>query len=111
MALVDELRPGAAVALDTDSIIYYVEQHPRYLPAVEPLIELIRSGSLQAHLSIITLLEVLVLPMRNGRQDLVGTYRDVLLRSPWLTLHPVTVNIAERAAGIRRVRGSRWRIR
>ena len=60
MALVDELRPGAVVALDTDSVIYYVEQHPRYLAVVEPSSRVEVADSIVASTALINDCEYLI---------------------------------------------------
>ena len=36
MGLIDELGAGP-VALDTSVFIYFIEEHPQYLPVVEPV--------------------------------------------------------------------------
>jgi predicted nucleic acid-binding protein len=53
--------------------------------------------------SFITLVEVLVQPLRNGREDLVNAYRDILLRSPALRAIPFDRQAAEEAARLRAV--------
>lgn len=51
-----DLASVRAVALDTAPLIYYVEEHPKYLPLVEPLIEAIDEGKIAAYTSMITLI-------------------------------------------------------
>ena len=97
----DEIRPGSGVAFDSDAIIYYIEEHQRYLPVVEPVVTFLYDGRAQGHASVINLLEVLVLPLREGRQDLVERYRNALLTHRPLALHDVTTQIALMAASVR----------
>ena len=52
---------------------------------------------------------VLVHPLRNGRDDLVREYRDILLRSPGLTSLPLGEEIAEQAARLRAGHSEDWR--
>ena len=101
MALIDEIPAGAEIALDTDCLIYYVEEHDRYLPVVEPVVERVVQGTFRAHVSVVSLLVVLVLPLRNGQQDVADTYRETLGDPSVVSLHPVTQAQAERAAEIR----------
>jgi predicted nucleic acid-binding protein len=101
VALVDEIRPGAAIALDSDALIYYVEEDARFLHVVEPVMQSLILGQTRGHISTITLLEVLVKPFREGRSDIADMYRAILRSEEWLTLHPLTADIAERAASIR----------
>jgi predicted nucleic acid-binding protein len=51
--------------------------------------------------SFITLIEVLVHPIREGRGDLAQQYRDVLLHASNLSAVPVDEDIAEEAAKLR----------
>jgi len=51
--------------------------------------------------SFVTLLEVLVHPLREGRPELAEEYRNILLQSPALTAIPLDEGIAEGAAELR----------
>lgn len=62
------------VALDTAVFIYFVEEHPQFMPMVEPLFEAIDRGQIAAVTSSVTLLEVLVVPLRRGDTALAGQY-------------------------------------
>ena len=48
--------------------------------------------------SILTLLEVLVKPLRSGRHDLAGDYRRILCNTQGVAIYPIDQNICERAA-------------
>ena len=100
MGWVDALM-GTTVALDTAAFIYYAEEHPRYLPLVEPLFDALDQGRLQAVASTVALLEVLVVPLRNGDTNLAHAYRDIFIGSEVLTLIPVLPEVAEYAAHLR----------
>jgi predicted nucleic acid-binding protein len=97
----DEIPVGANVGLDSDTLIYYVEEHDRFLPVVEPLIEAIAKGQVIAHVSVVTLMEVLVRPLREQRNDLVERYMTILTSSDFLNLHVVDEAVSQRAAWIR----------
>lgn len=56
MGLLSDLG-GGPVALDSSIFIYFIEEHPIYLPVVEPLFEAIDAGELEAVTSSLTLLE------------------------------------------------------
>ena len=85
MGLIDDVGRGP-VALDTAAFIYFIEEHPIYVPIVAPLFEAIDAGKLEASTSAITLLEVLVLPYRSGDADLAVRYERLLTRSRGLTM-------------------------
>lgn len=100
MGWIDSLY-GKTIGIDTAPFIYYIEEHDLYLPLVEPIFQAIDNSNLNAVTSVITLLEVLVKPMREQRSDLAGQYRYLLLHSRNLTIAESTVEIADRAAQIR----------
>lgn len=85
MGLLSDLGSGP-VALDTSIFIYLIEEHPIYLPLVEPLFEAIEAGELEAVTSSLTLLEVLVVPFRFGNAVLIDRYETLLTKSRGLRL-------------------------
>jgi len=74
------------VALDTSIFVYFIEEHPIYLPLVEPLFEAIDAGELEAVTSSVTLLEVLVIPFRFANAALIDRYETLLTKSRGLAL-------------------------
>ena len=50
MGLLSDLGRGR-VALDTSIFIYFIEEHPVYLPLVEPLFEALDAGVLEDYLT------------------------------------------------------------
>lgn len=100
MGWVKELH-GTVVGVDTAPFIYVIEEHPQYLESVREFFSAVDTGQIQALTSTVTLLEVLVQPLRRGRVDLANQYRDILLRSRRLVCEPVSNEIAEEAARLR----------
>ena len=100
MGWVDELR-GTKVGIDTSPLIYFIEQHVTYLPLVRPFFVALDQGEFQAVTSVITLLEVLVHPIRHGDTPLSRQYREILLNAKGLATAEVSVAISERAATLR----------
>jgi predicted nucleic acid-binding protein len=80
MGLIRALGRGS-VALDSVVFIYFIEEHAEYIPIVEPLFKEIDEGRRTAITSSLTLLEVLVVPYRNGNLDLARRYEAILTRS------------------------------
>ena len=80
MGLTDALGPGP-VAVDTAPFIYLIERHPRYLPVVRPLFAAADAGALDIVTSGLTLLEVLVVPWREGQDALARRYEALLTGS------------------------------
>jgi len=95
---VDALR-GKTVGLDTAPLIYFIEQSPRRIEKLRPFFAAAGREHFRLTTSVITLLEVLVHPLRNGRFDLVRAYRDILLRSPALRAIAFDPRAAEEAGG------------
>ena len=100
MGWLTDLR-GQVVGLDTAPLIYYIEEHPTYLPIVDPFFDALANGTVQVVTSTVTLVEVLVQPMRRSNSLLVARYRSLLLTTRGLTVHALSPTIAEEAARLR----------
>jgi predicted nucleic acid-binding protein len=100
MALIAKVK-GQRVCLDTAPFIYLIEEHRKYLPLVEPLFRIISAGESEAVTSTVTLIEVLVRPLRQGEIQIAQSYKEILLHSRGLTVHPLSSPIAEKAAELR----------
>lgn len=98
--LLDALKSGP-VGLDTPLFIYFMEEHPRYLPAVEALFQALEEGILQGVTSGITLLETLILPLRNRDMHLTQEYEAILTQSRNLKLIELTIPLLRSAANLR----------
>ncbi|CAN5257079.1 PIN domain-containing protein [soil metagenome] len=85
MGLTDAIGAGP-VALDTAVFIYFIEEHPTYLPLIEPIFLELDRGGLEAATSALTLLEVLVVPFRAGDLRLAERYEELLTRGRGLRL-------------------------
>lgn len=92
---------GSIVALDTAPLIYFIEEHPHYLPKIRPFFEALQRGEFHAVTSLVTLVEVLVQPLRKGRIKLADEYRQILLQTPGLTAVAIDESVAEKAAELR----------
>ncbi|OQY52343.1 MAG: PIN domain nuclease [Candidatus Parabeggiatoa sp. nov. 2] len=100
MGWVDALQ-GQVIALDTAPLIYFLEEHPTYLPIIDPFFKKLDKGSIRVVTSVITLSEVLVKPLREGDTQLAQQYRDILLNIEGLTTVEISVAIAEKVAQLR----------
>jgi predicted nucleic acid-binding protein len=89
------------VFFDTAPLIYFMEKNIRYIDVIKPVITLIDSGQAKGLTSTITLLEVLVLPLREGNKKLADKYKTILLSSNGLETCEITNAISEKAAGLR----------
>ena len=100
MGLVDEVR-GQRICIDTAPFIYFIEEHRNYLEIIRPLFVEIDAGNIEAITSTITLLEVLVHPLRMGDEVLVEKYREILLSSDGLTTFEILHEVSELASRLR----------
>ena len=92
---------GKLVAFDRAPLIYYLEEHPAYLSVADELFDAIDGGMALGMTSVLTLLEVLVKPLREGLQDLASQYRELLTNAVGITLHPIDEPVCERTAQLR----------
>ena len=101
MGQLTTLITGKLVAFDTAPLIYYIEEHPDYLPLADELFDAFDQGNARGMTSALTLHEVLVKPLRDERQDLADKYREVLTTSANVTIHAIDLSICETAARMR----------
>jgi predicted nucleic acid-binding protein len=89
------------VALDSSIFIYFIEEHPTYLPLVDPVFEAIAAGDLEVVTSSLTLLETLVIPFRFGNTVLLDRYEVVLTKSRGVRLIELDRGFLRAAAHLR----------
>ena len=92
---------GKLVALDTAPIIYFIERNPLYIDMLRSFFQAVNSGECAVVTSIMSLLEVLVVPLRRDDTNLARQYRDILFKTRGLTTMWVSTSIAEEAARLR----------
>jgi predicted nucleic acid-binding protein len=89
------------VFLDTAPLIYFIEGHSVYQSILSSLFEFNDKGGFSFVTSSVTLLEVMVKPLREGQKAIAEQYRDILTAAPGIELFDVTAAIAEGAAQLR----------
>jgi predicted nucleic acid-binding protein len=89
------------VYLDTAPLVYFIEGHSIYQPVLASLFDFNDKGGFSFITSAITLLEVLVKPLREEQAGVARIYRDVLTTAPGIEILDFTAAIAEKAAGLR----------
>ena len=85
MGWMNDLGRGP-VGVDTAIFIYFIEEHPTFLPLVEPLFREADGGRRELVTSALTLLEVLVVPYRSGDHLLAVRYEAIPTRSRGITV-------------------------
>jgi predicted nucleic acid-binding protein len=88
------------IYVDTNTVVYHVERSEPYHSLTSPIWDALDEGRSEVITSELTLLEVLVKPLREGDSDLVSLYRTVLLGSDLLCL-PIDRTILEIVANLR----------
>src|SRR5256885_3084841 len=96
---------GGPVGADTSIFIYFIEEHPRFLPLVEPLFREVSAGRKELVTSALTLLEVLVVPYRSGDHLLAGRYEALLTQSRGVHVADISRDHLRAAAELRAATG------
>ncbi len=97
----DALSGIKILGIDTSIFIYFMELHPLYSSLVDEVFHHIDNGIFAGVTSVITLIEVLIRPFRQGNVYLQQEYRNLLLNSENFGIIPVDIGIAELAADLR----------
>ena len=104
MGLMADLGRGP-VAIDTAIFIYFIEEHPMFLPLIEPLFREVDRGHMELVTSALTLLEVLVVPYRTGDHLLAARYESLLTRSRGVRIGDISRDLLRAAAQLRAATG------
>lgn len=91
--------------MDTAVFIYFIEEHPRFLPHLLPLFIDADEGTRTLVTSALTLLEVLVVPYRAGDHVLADRYERLLTKSRGIRVIDLTPEQLRTAAQLRAVTG------
>jgi len=92
---------GNTVGLDTAPLIYFLEDSPEYVSIVRPFFQALDRDDVKGVTSVLTLLEVLIHPLRRGGTKLADQYRRILLNAKGLTTVSLVPDVAEEAARLR----------
>jgi predicted nucleic acid-binding protein len=100
MGLINSLA-GKKIFLDTAPLIYFIEEHPYYAPLLSELFISERIPFCRFVSSVITLTEVLVLPLREGKNDLAQKYEAILINSQSIDILGINIETAKITAQLR----------
>lgn len=100
MNLADQIPDGATVLIDTNPIIYLFEGHP-LAAAFEPIFAAVDAGRIQALVTPVTLSEVIIGPIKAGKEALAERYRQAICSGNGWSLRVIDVDIAVLAARLR----------
>jgi predicted nucleic acid-binding protein len=80
---------------------YHFEDNPQFGPGATRLLRAAENDRLQLVTSMLTLMEVLVVPKREGQVHLCRRYRELFASFPQLTVLPIDQPVAETASDLR----------
>jgi predicted nucleic acid-binding protein len=104
-SLEQAIPAGDRLLLDSSTLISYLNGNERSSPvAVLVLDECVKPGRNEAYVSMVTVMEVLVRPLRRG-PDSFQTVLNFLTRFPHLTPLEVDMGVAHQAANLRAFAG------
>ena len=89
------------IGLDTNIFIYFLQNHPRYGGWCASLFDRIERGHNPAVTSTVTLLELLVQPYREQKEELAQKIFALTSTYPKIEWVPVSLALADRAAELR----------
>jgi predicted nucleic acid-binding protein len=106
LGLMADLGRGP-IGVDTAIFIYFIEEHPRFLPILEPLFQEVDAGRRELVTSALTLLEVLVIPDHSGDRLLAERYEALLTRSRGVEIAEISRDHLRAAAQLRAATGTK----
>jgi predicted nucleic acid-binding protein len=102
---VKELRQSLTshklLCIDTNIIIYLLDNHPRYADLSATIMKAIEAGEVRGITSMMTLAEILTQPARLGDRQAMQAYELYLSNFPNFTLQPIDAIVAREAARVR----------
>ncbi len=87
--------------IDTAPFIYFIEGHSQYQNNLLEIFEANENGKILFQTSTLTLLEVLVQPMRLNQYALAEQYEEILTTSAHIDIYDIDIEISKRAAKLR----------
>ena len=108
----DSLNPAwlpenQCYTLDTVTIIYFLEQHPRHYRTAKEIFKKIEAGEISATISTLFFAELLVPAYRSESNKYAEKIVHILSNYPNLKIIPLTTKISMTAAGLRAIHGLR----
>jgi predicted nucleic acid-binding protein len=89
------------VFLDTSPLIYFIEGNSSYQQKLKEIFEANDKGHFTFITSAITLLEVLVKPLKDGETNIANKYKEILTNAKHIEIFDFTNELAIKAAALR----------
>ena len=87
------------IYVDTAPFIQFIEASNEYSKILEKIFKLSDNTQTMFYTSVITLLEVMVLPYQNNNKKLIETYKNILLNSKNLNISNIDANSLKNTIG------------
>jgi predicted nucleic acid-binding protein len=100
MELIKKLN-NKKIFLDTAPLIYYIEEDSRYANSLNGLFAIAEKQQCFFVSSVITLIEVMTLPLREGNKKLAKKYENILTHSSLIEIIDINTKIAGITAQLR----------
>ncbi len=100
MGLIDDLA-GRTVFVDTDVLIYHLQNHATYGKIVSPVLEAIGDLQLRGFTSAVVLCELLTKPYLVDDRELIRRCHQCVRETPTFETLPITTEVAEAGAKLR----------
>lgn len=95
------LKKHQGIYLDSMVFIYFFEENREFINEVSAIFQATEKGKNKAFVSKLILAELLVLPYRKNKKEIIIQYLDLLYNFPNLQLVPVNDEILIRTASLR----------
>lgn len=102
-AFIKDLRSRSRIGLDSMCFIYHFAAHPQYLPLTETLFELVETANVQAVSSVISVIETLIAPEKQGLRLVAYEYEKSFQTLPNLAIASIDWPQAKLAARFRAI--------
>ena len=99
MGLIKKIA-ASKLFVDTAPLIYFIEEHPKYVHILDELF-VSNKHSFAFLTSVVTLAEVLVLPLKEERTELAQKYEKILTKANSMELLDINAEIARITAQLR----------
>lgn len=96
-----KLENLSQVFLDTAPFIYYFEENPDYIEVMTDFWEQVYQYGISVITSIITYVELLTLPEKEGDSQLAARYRESLTNSDHIAVYPLNLLVADKTVKYR----------
>lgn len=83
--------------MDTSVFIYYFEDNEKFIPFIKPLFEIIEEGEVIGEASVLSLMEIILKPMREKNEYLVDQYNILMNSYPNFKVLPIDKNVINEA--------------